>query len=216
MNPPLLNSVSNDGDSGQSGAGPALNSPESGTAAANKPASVWRPVIIRVVLGGLALLGLAGVGAASMLAGLDGARANPPSPSATHAGAKLPAVASAAGSIQPPQSTPPDGAPSPSNPASPVPSATQDSCTAGRTPDGKVILTLATLTDLRTLPHIGQKRAEAILALRDKLKKFRRVQELRRIRGIGAKTLQKLSPKILIDQPPGMCPGAKDTTVKKT
>ena len=216
MNPPLLNSVSNDGDSGQSGAGPALNSPESGTAAANKPASVWRPVIIRVVLGGLALLGLAGVGAASMLAGLDGARANPPSPSATHVGAKPPAAASAAGSMQPRQSPAPEGAPATSDPASPVPSAAQDACAAGRTPDGKVILNLATMADLRTLPNIGQKRAQAILTLREKLKKFHRVQELRRVKGIGAKTLQKLSPKILIDPPAGLCTGTTGANAKKT
>jgi competence protein ComEA len=205
MNPPLLNSVSNDGDSGQSGDGPALKSPVSGTAAANEPASVWRSVIIRVVLGGLALLGLAGVGAASMLAGLDGARANPPSPSATSH--QQPATSN---------QQPPNGAPATSNPASPVPSAAQDTCTAGRTPDGKVILNLATIADLRTLPNIGQKRAQAILTLREKLKKFHRVQELRRVKGIGAKTLQKLSPKILIDPPAGLCTGTTEANAKKT
>lgn len=216
MNPPLLNSVSNDGDSGQSGAGPALNSPESGTAAANKPASVWRPVIIRVVLGGLALLGLAGVGAASMLAGLDGARANPPSPSVMHASSSGPAVASAAGSALPSQLAPPDGSQSASNSPIQASAASPDACGAGRTPDGKVILNLATIADLRTLPNIGQKRAQAILSLREKLKKFHRVQELRRVRGIGAKTLQKLAPKILVDAPAGSCQLAAGEGAKKT
>jgi competence protein ComEA len=68
-----------------------------------------------------------------------------------------------------------------------------------------VILNLATVADLRTLPGIGEKRAHAILSLRDKLKRFRKIQELRRVRGIGAKTLQRLAPKLLVDPPPGSC-----------
>jgi competence protein ComEA len=149
-----------------------------------------------------------------MLAGLDGARANPPSPSAMHAGSSGPAVASAAGSALPSQLASSDAATS--NSPKTGSSAAQDACTAGRTPDGKVILNLATMADLRTLPNIGQKRAQAILTLREKLKKFHRVQELRRVRGIGAKTLQKLAPKILVDPPAGACTAAAPDGAKKT
>ncbi len=102
MSQPLLNNVIDDGDRGEAEQCSASTSTMTAPAAATKPATVWRPVIIRVVLGGLALLGLAGVGAASMLAGLDGARANPPSPSALHSSSIGPAVASAAGSALPP------------------------------------------------------------------------------------------------------------------
>jgi competence protein ComEA len=211
MSQPLLNNVIDDGDRGEAEQCSVSTSTMTAPAAATKAATVWRPVIIRVVLGGLALLGLAGVGAASMLAGLDGARANPPSPSAVHASSIGPAVASAAGSAQAPPAPPADHAQQVATQAPP----TLDACNAGRTPDGKVILNLATLADLRTLPSIGQKRAQAILTLREKLKKFHRVQELRRVRGIGAKTLQKLAPKILVDAPAGVCAVATPDGVKK-
>jgi competence protein ComEA len=196
MSEPLLDHARNDGNQNEAPLDPAVTA-----SSAAKPATVWKPVIFRVVLGGLALLGLAGVGAASMLAGLDGARANPPS--------AMPATSSSASDTAALGSA---SAPLPAASAPPAPVAlAPNACTAGRTPDGKVILNLATLDDLRTLPSIGPKRAQAILSLRDKLKKFHRIQELRRVRGIGAKTLQKLAMKILIDPPPGSCaPPASD------
>jgi competence protein ComEA len=151
-----------------------------------------------------------------MLTGLDGARANPPTSSQPHGDANGPGASSAASSVQAGQSAPSPDASATSSAASPLALAVQDPCSAGHTPDGKVILNLATMVDLRTLPNIGQKRAQAILTLRDKLKKFHRVQELRRVKGIGAKTLQKLSPKILIDPPPGSCSTAAGDSAKKT
>ena len=201
MEKPLKNDAAMPGlsktdvDFGPSGA-PATN-----TSTDSRPANVWKPVVVRVVLSGLALLGLAGVGAASMLAGLDGARANSPQAIAARSASHPSAIASAepapsasAVSALPAASSTPDASAAPAAPA----------C-AGRTPDGKVILNLATIADLRTLPGIGQKRADAILVLRDKLKHFKRIQELRRVRGIGAKTLMKLAPKLLVDPPPGTC-----------
>jgi len=176
-----------------------------------KPASspsVWKPVVTRVVLSGLALVGLAGVGAASMLAGLDGARANSPQVTSAHVllgtVPPKPDVNAAPGSTTPRAGAQPPPAMSAPDPASPPVAL---ACT-GRTADGRVILNLATVADLRTLPGIGPKRADAILALRDKLKRFRRIQELRRVRGIGAKTLQKLAPKLLVDPPSGDCSAA--------
>lgn len=218
MSQPLLNGGLNSGDRLDADAGSVSSPPLVASVSAAKPDKVWRPVIVRVVLGGLALLGLAGVGAVSMVAGLDGARANPPTPSAANSGMTGFPLASAANASQATSTIPPGGKESAPGSVSPAPTPAPDACTAGRTPDGKVILNLATVTDLRTLPNIGQKRAEAILTLREKLKRFHRVQELRRVRGIGAKTLQKLSPKILIDPPPGSCPPVANTdvAVKKT
>lgn len=172
------------------------------------PPSVWKPVVTRVVLSGLALVGLAGVGVASMLAGLDGARANSPQVTATQlpSGVAHPdSFATAAPSATPPENGTPSLPAGSTSTTSQVTEAAPTACSSGRTADGRVILNLATVTDLRTLPGIGQKRADAILALRDKLKRFRRIQELRRVRGIGAKSLQKLTPKLLIDPPPGEC-----------
>ncbi len=67
---------------------------------------------------------------------------------------------------------------------------TEASASPGLTADGKVILNLATITDLRKLPGIGQKRAQAILDLRQKLGgRFRKVTDLLRVKGIGGKRL---------------------------
>lgn len=215
MSQPPFYGVIDDGDKGETGKCSVSQTPITAPVPANMPVTVWRPVIVRVVLGGLALMGLAGVGAASMLTGLDGARANPPTPGAAHIGVNGPAATSSAVSVRPAQSGIPAVGQAPSSAASPQAASLQDACVAGRTPDGKVILNLATMADLRTLPNIGQKRAQAILTLRDKLKKFHRVQELRRVKGIGAKTLRKLSPKLLIDPPAGSCAPAAGDPVKK-
>ena len=67
--------------------------------------------------------------------------------------------------------------------------------------DGRVVLNLATPTELTTLPGIGQKRAEAIIALRTKLKGFRKLSELLRVKGIGVKSLKKLELKLVLDAP---------------
>ena len=203
MAQPLTNRVIDDGKLGNaaetSGGASTMTTP----AETAKPVSVWKPVILRVVVGGFALLGLAGVGAASMLAGLDGAHANPPTSVSVRALANEPAPTAGA-----PQAaaSPAAVAPGP-NASTATPPAVQGSCNVGRTSDGRVVLNAATVTDLRTLPGIGEKRAQAILNLREKLKKFRRIQELRRVRGIGAKTLQRLAPKLLIDPPAGSCAG---------
>jgi competence protein ComEA len=142
------------------------------------------------------MLGLAGVGALAMAQGLrprhapDDARTTPmpraPAPAAAQALPALPSLAA------PPSGADPGRAPvtSPAEVA-PVPS--------GMTPDGKVILNLAGVTELRTLPGIGQKRAEAIVQLRLKLGKFKRVTDLLRVKGIGPKRLKQLLPKLVLD-----------------
>jgi competence protein ComEA len=71
-------------------------------------------------------------------------------------------------------------------------------------PDGRVILNLAGEDDLRRLPGIGPTRARAILALRQHLAKFRAVEDLLRVRGIGRKILQRIRPAVVIDRPAGV------------
>lgn len=73
---------------------------------------------------------------------------------------------------------------------------------AGITPDGKVILNSATVEDFQRLPGVGKRRAETIVKLREKLKRFRRKTDLLRVRGIGVRTLKRLSPLIVVDPPP--------------
>ena len=69
------------------------------------------------------------------------------------------------------------------------------------TEDGKVILNLATVEDLRHLPGVGAKRADAILTLRTRLGHFRHVNDLLRVKGIGVKGLKKILPHIVLDAP---------------
>jgi competence protein ComEA len=78
-------------------------------------------------------------------------------------------------------------------------------------PDGRVVLNLASEAELTKLPGIGPSRARAILALRQRLTKFRAVEDLLRIKGIGRKMLRRLRPSVVLDRPvldPGAAPPA--------
>lgn len=68
-------------------------------------------------------------------------------------------------------------------------------------PDGKIALNAAVEEQLVRLPGIGPARARAILALRDRIGRFRSVDQLRRVKGIGRKTLQRIAPLIVLDLP---------------
>jgi competence protein ComEA len=70
------------------------------------------------------------------------------------------------------------------------------------TADGRIVLNLAGADELRRLPGVGARRAEAILALRAKLRRFRRVSDLLRVRGIGVRSLKKIAPLVVLDPPP--------------
>jgi competence protein ComEA len=69
-------------------------------------------------------------------------------------------------------------------------------------PDDPVILNSAASDDLRRLPGIGQKRADAILALRARLGRFRAIEDLLKVKGIGRATLKRLRPLVRLDAPP--------------
>jgi competence protein ComEA len=68
-------------------------------------------------------------------------------------------------------------------------------------PDGRIILNLAGEEELMKLPGIGPSRARAILALRQRLAKFRAVEDLLRVKGIGRKTLRRIKPNVVLDRP---------------
>jgi competence protein ComEA len=84
----------------------------------------------------------------------------------------------------------------PSVPAS-APHPTQGSASA----EDPVILNTAAADDLRRLPGIGQKRADAILALRTRLGRFRAIEDLLKVKGIGRATLKRLRPLVRLDGP---------------
>ena len=89
-----------------------------------------------------------------------------------------------------------------SSAALPLASAAASASSSARTTDGRVILNLAVESDLIGLPGIGPKKAKAIIELRTKLGgRFKRLEELSRIRGIKRKFLDRLRPRVLLDPP---------------
>lgn len=163
--------------------------------------SAWTPLVVKVTAGLVGFFALAFVGsgaAADLLPGRAGTYLGPPTNSkpALSASAVAPHVAPVAlPPAVPSGQTPVADAGAPDAEPSPPPT------TGAVTADGKVILNLATEDDLRKLPGIGPKKAQAILALRTKLGKFTRPEDLLRVKGIGRKKLAKLRPRLLIDPP---------------
>ncbi len=65
--------------------------------------------------------------------------------------------------------------------------------------DNKVInLNTATTAELVDLKGIGQAKAQAIVAYRDKNGAFKSVDDLRHVQGIGAKLLEQIRPQITV------------------
>jgi len=67
--------------------------------------------------------------------------------------------------------------------------------------DDHVYLNEATLEDLRRLPGVGDKRGMAILDLRHKQGRFKQVEDLLHVKGIGRSTLRRLRPLVRVDHP---------------
>lgn len=67
------------------------------------------------------------------------------------------------------------------------------------TPEDPVFINQASEEELRRLPGVGPKRAEAILALRRRLGRFQRIEELLRVKGVGRTTLRKWRPLCRLD-----------------
>ncbi len=86
----------------------------------------------------------------------------------------------------------------PSQPAGPArePGA---HASARATPDDPVLLNSASVDDFQRLPGVGPKRARAIFDLRAHIGKFRHVEDLLRVKGIGRNTLKKLRPLVRLD-----------------
>jgi competence ComEA-like helix-hairpin-helix protein len=66
---------------------------------------------------------------------------------------------------------------------------------------GVVNLNTATAAELERLPRIGPARSQAILALRAKVTRFSKVEQLLRVKGIGRATFRKLRPMLALDGP---------------
>jgi competence protein ComEA len=81
---------------------------------------------------------------------------------------------------------------------------------ARATAESTVDLNHADVDALCTLPGIGRKKAEAIIALRER-RPFTRVTQLLQIKGIGHKTLLKLKPRVTVTAPTPKAPPAPPT-----
>lgn len=68
--------------------------------------------------------------------------------------------------------------------------------------ESPVFINHASVDELRRLPGVGPKRAEAILALRQRLGRFHRVEDLLRVKGVGRATVKKWRPLVRLDAPP--------------
>ncbi len=66
-------------------------------------------------------------------------------------------------------------------------------------PEDPVVLNTASTEEFRRLPGIGDKRAGALFALRARLGRFRAIEDLLKVKGIGRATLKRLRPLIRLD-----------------
>ncbi len=66
-------------------------------------------------------------------------------------------------------------------------------------PDGVVNINAASAEELERVPGIGPARAEAIVRLRERVTRFRHVEDLVRVRGIGRATLRTMRPYLALD-----------------
>jgi competence protein ComEA len=71
-----------------------------------------------------------------------------------------------------------------------------------------VYLNQASVEELRRLPGVGPKRAEAILVLRQRLGRFQRVEDLLRVKGVGRAAVKKWRPLVRLDSPAAPDAGA--------
>jgi competence protein ComEA len=154
--------------------------------------SVWAPVVLKALAVLAGMLALAAIGASSIARG-SGVRVTAPS-------AKSPALARAAVT---PFAEPSDAGATPLDASAPLSDAGSDAGgmpPLALTPDGKVVLNRAGIDELRRIPGIGAKRAQAIVDLRAKLGgRFKRLSDLLRVKGIGPKSLKKMEAHVVLD-----------------
>ncbi len=199
--------------------GGGRESPASPSLLARLRDSVWAPIVLKAGGGCIALCALGLLGAASLHArpGVelapavgewvaqadDGAAPLGAQPSDAPASLTAP---TGSGEVEPSAARPPGAttgtAPAPCTPTTATGPAASPAPSGGVLADGRVVLNLATADEFLRLPGIGPSKAQAIVDLRARLKKFRRVTDLLRVRGIGPKNLKRLQPLVVVDAPP--------------
>jgi competence protein ComEA len=141
--------------------------------------------IARVALAAMGLVLLAAIGSA----GSAGAFGGSPAAALLVADASIDPVVAAVAPLAPPS-------------AAPATPASAPHAHGSASADDPVVLNTAAVDDLRRLPGIGQKRADAILALRTRLGRFRAIEDLLKVKGLGRATLKRLRALVRLDPPP--------------
>jgi competence protein ComEA len=90
-------------------------------------------------------------------------------------------------------------APGPPTRAAPCPELRDEPAARAPGTQAPVVLNRADAAELQRLPGVGAKRAAAILALRQRLGRFRRPSDLLRVKGIGPRTLERMLPHLVLD-----------------
>jgi competence protein ComEA len=158
-------------------------------------ASTWTSIAARVAAVVVALLVLGWIGRTAAAgpttpmsvgaADRDASAPALPTFAALDAGSPIPVTTAAMATAAPPESAAP---------------ATTSRARA--TPTEPVYLNQASVEELRRLPGVGPKRAEAILVLRQRLGRFQRVEDLLRVKGVGRGAVKKWRPLVRLDAPP--------------
>ena len=157
------------------------------------------------LLGGVATAGAIAVAAAAVLA---------PPPASAQAQARPPAPDRVSAASRPARDGPitPAGLGSPpattSSPAAGAPVAA-DPCRTRAGPARPIALNSASQAELEELPGIGPAKALRILDWRGKHGRFRRIVDLRRVKGFGRKTVMRLAPYLVLDAPPVTTPSSR-------
>lgn len=81
-------------------------------------------------------------------------------------------------------------------------------------PPARVDLNRASAAELRTLPGIGPKLAEAIVERRDKNGPFKQIEELRKVTGVGPAVLERLRPFVTVEATESQPQPAKPTPAR--
>jgi comEA protein len=74
------------------------------------------------------------------------------------------------------------------------PLAWADATTSGN----KININTASAVELQKLPRVGLKIAQRIIEFREKQGKFKRIEELMKVKGIGEKTFKNLKDRITV------------------
>jgi competence protein ComEA len=93
-------------------------------------------------------------------------------------------------------------------PPDPTPTATRDTAAQRREPADTAVLDLnrAGAAELDALPGIGPVLARRIVEFRRQHGPFRRVEELRAVRGVGPRLLERLKPRVSVGGIPPAAP----------